>query len=118
MAEDLDPLRTLACAFSVSSFAGLARELRSGRRMSKLAVLSTILNTGLVGGGIACYWLTYYRNEGTLYFMILVCLLAGMGGADLIEFGLAWLRNGGITIRIQRDANRDEEPSASDVPKR
>jgi hypothetical protein len=104
--EQFNPVQFLLSAASVASFAGLAALLRSGRRVTWLAVLSAMLNSALVGLAIATLWFTKFRDANDPYFLIGVCILAGLGGNTLLEFGLAVLRNGGININVTHDGSK------------
>lgn len=105
--EQFNPVQFLLSASSVASFAGLAALLRSGRKVTWLSVLSAMLNSALVGLAIATLWFTKFRDADNLYFLIGVCILAGLGGSTLLELGLAVVRNGGVNINISHDAGKD-----------
>jgi ABC-type uncharacterized transport system permease subunit len=63
MADDyLTPLLVFASAFGASSFAGLATLLRFAKKLSKLAVVSAMLNAGFLGLAIALLWYQNYRK--------------------------------------------------------
>lgn len=104
----LDPLRIFASAFAVSSFAGLAALLRSGKSITILAVCSAMLNTGMVGLAIALIWYTKFKgSEENIYFMIGLCVLSGLGGTTAIDFIVMLCKRNGVTITVS--ANRDND---------
>jgi predicted membrane protein len=108
MPTQLDPLRIFASAFAVSSFAGLAALLRSGKSVSILSVCSAMLNTGMVGLAIALLWYTKFKgSEENIYFMIGLCVLAGLGGTTAIDFIVAMLKRNGLTIIVRADQSND-----------
>lgn len=105
----LDPLRIFASAFAVSSFAGLAALLRSGKSITCLAVVSAMLNTGMVGLAIALIWYTHFKgSEENIYFMIGLCVLSGLGGTTAIDFIVTLCKRNGVTIIVS--ANHDSDP--------
>ena len=107
--EPIDPLRLFGAVFGLSSFAGLASLLRSGRPVSPLAIASAMLNSGLLGLGIFLMWYTYFRNGDNIAFLVAVCLFAGLGGATVLDFIVAAVKNGGINIQI-RTGDSDANP--------
>jgi hypothetical protein len=110
-ADQLDPLRVFISSFGVSSFAGLAALLRSGKTISVLSVFSAMLNTGLVGLAIALIWYHRFRgNDENVYFLIGVCVLAGLGGTTAIDFIVQVCRRGGLQITIAAQDDDKELP--------
>ncbi len=99
--ETFSPLWVFISSFAVSSCAGLAALLRSGVKLSWLGIASALLNSGLLGLGIALLWYTRFREN--IYFLIGVCLLAGLGGMTTVDFVLSVLRKGGFNLRLSRD---------------
>lgn len=98
--EPIDPMRLFGAVFGLSSFAGLASLLRSGRAVSPMSIASAMLNSGLLGLGIFLLWYTYFRDGDNIAFLVGVCLFAGLGGATALDFIVAAVRNGGINIQI------------------
>lgn len=99
MQEKYDPFCVLLSAFSVSSLAGLAAILRSGRRLSPRTIVSAVLNSGMLGLAIACTWYHYWPAH--LWFILGVSILAGLGGLSLIDFVVQAIRHGGVNIQIR-----------------
>jgi hypothetical protein len=98
----------LSCAFFVSALAGVAALLRSGAELTWLKVVSAVLNSGLIGLGVALLWYTQYQEN--LYFLLGVCVLIGLGGTPMVEFVLAMFKRGGLTIQVGKgeDAKSDK----------
>jgi hypothetical protein len=92
MDDKLNPLYVFISAFGVSSFAGLAALLRAGKEISKIAVCSAILNSGLLGLALALLW--YHKFQDNIYFLIGICVLAGLGGATMVDFVLQIFKSG------------------------
>lgn len=100
MNDRISPLNVLISAFGVSSFAGLAALLRAGKKVNVGAVVSAMLNSGMMGLAIASLWYTKFQDN--IYFLIGICILAGLGGATLVEFAIQFfiqaLKSGGVSI--------------------
>ena len=96
-----DPLKVFAAAFSISSVGGLAALLRSKREITRRAVLSTMLYSGVLGLVIALLWYNYFDGRGNLYFLLGVSGLAGIGGTTVLDFFIQVLKNRGINITIR-----------------
>lgn len=82
-----------ACAFFASAFAGLAALLRFGKRLTPFTVTSAMLNSGMLG--LAIMLLRYDENStlGSVYQLLAICILAGLGGSSLLDFCLFVLPN-------------------------
>lgn len=98
MTEHTTPWGVFLSAASLSSFAGLASLLRSGAKLTVGTVFSAALNSGLLGLGIALLWYTKYQDN--IYFLIGVCVLAGLGGTSMLDFVIAAFRRGGLTVSV------------------
>ncbi|SEO64210.1 hypothetical protein SAMN05216316_0689 [Nitrosovibrio sp. Nv6] len=97
-----DSLLLAALAFFGASFAGLATQLRSGNTLTRRTVAATMLNSGFIGAIIAL--LGYQTFAEDLPYLMGMSLLAGIGGATILDFALLLLkRRMGITIRIEQD---------------
>lgn len=89
-------------AFLGASFAGLAEHLRSGKAVTRRAVAAAMLNSGIIGTIIALIGYKQYVDD--LPYLIGMSMLAGIGGATMIDFAIQALRRKlGITIRIEQD---------------
>lgn len=101
-------LSVFAAAFGVSSFAGLATLLRFGRKLSKLAVVSSMLNAGFLGLAISLIWYQNYREAANIHGLIGICVLAGMGGSTITDILISLLSGAGIKVIINHERDRDE----------
>lgn len=105
--EQLHALLVFASAFGAASFAGLATLLRFARRISKLSVISAMLNSGFLGLSIALIWYQNYRDAKNVYGLIGICVMAGMGGSTLTDLLLSLLAGAGIRVTIIHERDRD-----------
>lgn len=73
-------------AFSLSAFAGIASLIRTGekRKITRIAVFSSFLNSGLLGLCISLLWYTQYRENTEA--LVGMCIIAGLGGNKSIEY--------------------------------
>lgn len=99
------PTKLFFSAFGVSACAGLAALLRSGNRLSKVAILSSLLNSGLLGLGISLLWYVKFADDP--YFLVGVCVLAGLGGMTTVDFVLRAIRRG---LSLRMGENEAESP--------
>lgn len=97
-----------AAAFGVSAFAGLATLLRFSRKLSKLAVVSSMLNAGFLGLAISLIWYQNYQKAANIHGLIGMCVLAGMGGSTITDILISLLSGAGIKIIINHERDRDE----------
>lgn len=94
--ERVNPIAVFFSAFGVASFAGLAALLRAGKQVNAVSVISALLNSGFLGLAIALLWYTKFQDN--IYFLIGICVLAGLGGATLVDFAVEAIKNGGLSI--------------------
>lgn len=100
-----DPPTVFGATFALSSCAGLAQLLRSGKKLTWRAVVSAMLNSAMFGLIIALTWWERYSVEPSgAWFLMGVSVMAGLGGVTLVDFGIELLKGKGkISIRIDRD---------------
>ncbi len=91
-------LWVFASAFLVSAFAGLAALLRSGHKLCVVKIVSSLLNSGLLGLGISLLWYTKFQDN--LYFLVGMCVLAGLGGMTTVDFVVMLYRKSGLSIKF------------------
>jgi len=109
--EYLHSLTVFASAFGVSSFAGLATLLRfSRKKLSKLAVISAMLNAGFLGLAIALIWYQNYRKAENVHGLIGICVLAGMGGSTITDLLISLLAGAGIKVIITHERDNHGRP--------
>lgn len=114
MADDtFHALSVFLSAFGAASFAGLATLLRFAKKLSKLSVISAMLNAGFLGLAIALLWYQNYRKAENVYGLIGICVLAGMGGSTLTDLVISVLTGAGIHVTIVHDRDRQNR-SADD----
>ena len=106
--EFIVSLSVFAAAFGVSAFAGLATLLRFSRKLSKLAVVSSMLNAGFLGLAISLIWYQNFQREANIHGLIGICVLAGMGGSTLTDVLISLLAGAGIKIIINHERDRDD----------
>jgi len=105
--EHLHALAVFASASGAASFAGLATLLRFARRLSRLSVISAMLNSGFLGLAIALIWYQNYREAQNVYGLIGICVVAGMGGSTLTDLLISLLSGAGIKVTIVHERDRD-----------
>jgi uncharacterized membrane-anchored protein len=109
----MSPIWVFISAFGVSSFAGLAALLRAGKEVNWISVASSVLNSGLFGLAIALLW--YVKFQDNIYFLIGICILAGLGGATLVDFFIQAFKQGGISVGgIMIRPNRIADPQGEE----
>jgi hypothetical protein len=110
-------LSVFASAFGVSAFAGLATLLRFAKRLSKIAVISAMLNAGFMGLAIALIWYQNYLKSENVYGLLGICVLAGMGGSTLTDLLISLLSGAGIKVTIthERDITGGHEHDRTDA---
>jgi hypothetical protein len=106
--EHFQALSVFLSAFGTASFAGLATLLRFAKKISKLAVVSAMLNAGFLGLAIALIWYQNYRNAENVYGLIGVCVLAGMGGSTFTDLLISILAGAGIRVTIVNERTCDD----------
>lgn len=106
--EFIVSLSVFVAAFGVSAFAGLATLLRFGKKISKLAVVSSMLNAGFLGLAISLIWYQNYQKAANIHGLIGICVLAGMGGSTLTDILISLLSGAGIKVIINHERDRDE----------
>lgn len=107
--EALHAIAVFISAFGAAGFAGLATLLRFAKKLSKLAVVSAMLNAGFLGLAIALLWYQNYRKAENVYGLIGICVLAGMGGSTLTDLAISLLSGAGIKVTIMHERDREGE---------
>ena len=109
MPDKFNPLIIFITAFLISAMAGLAALLRSQQELTCRTILAVVLNTGILGLGMALVLFTFFKDNA--YVLIGLCLFAGLGGLTLVGFILQVIKQGGINITIRPTPNQDEGDS-------
>jgi len=105
MAGDVSPLGVFFAAFAASSTAGIAAFLRSGKSVTKLALITAGLNSGLLGLAIALLW--FQKFQDNIYFLVGICVITGLTGAAGLDFILSAIQNGGFSVNIGGGKDKD-----------
>lgn len=107
MQEKLDPITLMATAAVVGALAGLAALLRSSTALTVRNVVSALLNSSALGAGLAMLLFAYFQDN--TWFLLGLCLLAGLGGMTILGFLLAMLRTGGVDVHVDvKPGNKGE----------
>lgn len=96
--DEIAPITVFLSSFGVAATAGLAALLRSNKKLTFVSVFSSLLNSGLLGLGISLLWYTKFRDN--IYFLVGVCVLAGLGGMTTVDMVLAQIRKNGFTFKF------------------
>ena len=110
MEEPLSPFGVFVASTLVAGLSGLATLLRSATPLTTKLVVSSLLNSGMLGLGISLIW--YARFADNTAFLVGICVLSGLGGMASIDVVLAALRKGGFSIKMGKDSV--EMPEKSD----
>ena len=105
MSDNLSPFQAFISAFSVSSLAGLAAYLRSNRELTVRGTISAMLNSGLLGLAIAFLWYNYFNDNGNIWFMLGISLLAGLGGISVLDF----------VIQVAKEDEEEEDDEGTEA---
>lgn len=98
---DLHPVAAAIIGFWGASLAGVARELRAGRRPDVLAIAAAWLQSGMWGCIVALVAYSRLRSDPTL--LLGLSMLAGIGTADLVSLAVAAVgKRFGVTVRFER----------------
>jgi hypothetical protein len=81
--EHVSPIRTFIAAFGLSSFAGVAAHLREGKPSTVLSGLVAGANSGCLGLALAMLWFEKFQDN--IYFLIAICILAGLAGRPMVD---------------------------------
>ena len=106
--DKLDPLTLAVTAAVVGALAGVAALLRSTSQLTWRMLLSAALNSGALGAGMAMLLFTYFKDN--TWFLLGLCLLAGLGGMTLLGFVLAILKKGGVYVDIHLPQTKEDKP--------
>jgi hypothetical protein len=114
MQERPDPISLAVTAFIAAGLAGVAALLRTSTKLTVRTVLSALLNAGALGAGLAMLLFTWLGDN--TWFLIGLCMLAGLGGMTALGFVLAVIRQGGVNLHI--DVRQDDEKGDDDGNKK
>ena len=105
-----------AASFGCAAFAGLATFLRFTKKITKLRLVSTMLNAGFLGLAISLLWYKNFQEDKNIYSLVGICVLSGMGGSTLTDAVISLLGAGGLRINIihEREQHADEQSFQTD----
>lgn len=103
----MDPCYLFLLAFSISALAGLGNLLRNDRPLGARIVFSTILNSGALGLVVGMLLYTWFKDN--TWFLLGLCLLAGLSGTSILNFLVMIIRRGGADIEIIIAPKREQE---------
>jgi len=105
--NQLDPLYLFIIAFFISAMAGVAALLQTSKAITARLLIGALLNSGALGLGIALVLFTWCKDN--TWFLLGLCLFAGLGGMTAFGFVIALIRQGGVTlnIRVKDEGNKD-----------
>ena len=81
----------LLALFPTCSFAGLAALLRSKQPITKRALWSAVLNSGLFGVVVGAIMIHHFGTDALL-LTFGIAVLSGLGGNTALDFGLEMLK--------------------------
>lgn len=102
-------LTIFVCAFIVSGLSSTAALLRSSDPLSFRKFISSFLNSGMLGLGIALLWYNHFFQD--LYFLIGLSLVAGLTGVKGVEVALGWAQKIAASfLKIDTEKKQEEKP--------
>lgn len=112
--ETIFSLSIFTASFGCAAFAGLATLLRFASKLTRLKVISTMLNSGFLGLAIALLWFRQFEESKNIYGLVGICVLSGMGGSTLTDALISLLGAGGIRINIIHERDNHNEQNRDD----
>ena len=79
-----------------AALAGIAAMLRSEKKLTVVGIISSLMNSGLLGLGISLLW--YNKFSENLYFLVGVCVMAGLGGMTTVDLALKIFQKNALKI--------------------
>ena len=105
-------LMVFVSAFGAAGFAGVGSLLRFGKKLSKLTVFSTLVNSGFLGLAVSLLWYQSYSREDNIYGLMGLCVLAGFGGSALTDVMSTLLTGGAVKIAVTHEHAAETETEA------
>ena len=105
--QKIDPYHLFASILTMGSLAGLASVLRSGKELTPRAIISAMLNSGLISLCVGLTWYEYFQGQDHVWFTVGVSLFAGLGGATALDFVMSALKHG-IKVNVVVDEEDDD----------
>lgn len=95
---NMDALKLAGLCGIISSFAGLAAAMKSGKAVRARDYVAAVLYSTVFG--ISWSLLLYEKFKGSPYLLIGTCGFVGLGGASLTDFVVSWIK-GKLSVKIQ-----------------
>lgn len=112
MSDGLAPCILFLLAFAVSALAGLGQVLRGNRPLTPRGVFSAGLNSGALGLVVGMLLYTWFKDN--TWFLLGLCLLAGLSGMSILNFIMTVVRRGGVDVEININPRLSEpDPESS-----
>lgn len=106
MPEKLSSWYLLAACFAVAALAGLTHQAKSGKITRWLITVATMGHTGFCGLMIGLLMLSAGQDA---WMTLALCVLVGLCGSPFVDFIVATIAKGGVTIVIQpSDTPKDD----------
>ena len=107
--QEIDPVYLFVTAFLVAGMAGVAALLRTSKTITLRLFMSALLNAGALGLGIAFFLFNYCKDSR--WFLLGICLFAGLGGMTALGFFMLLFREGlrlDIHVKGPKEGDLDE----------
>jgi hypothetical protein len=107
---EYSPIWVFFVAFAISALAGIAAFLRSGNAIKVVSVLTSGLNSGLLGLAIALVWYEQYKSN--IYMLMGFCVISGLMGAAGLDFVINLITkkaNFSISTSTSTDKNLEDK---------
>src|SRR4051794_15613125 len=82
----------------ISGIAGIASILRSGKVITRMLVITSGLNSFLVGTAISLLWYNNFKDN--LYVLMGLAVTLGLSGTSALDLLLSVFQKGGLSINI------------------
>ena len=120
MPHKYDPLKVMAAISLLNALGGFAALLRSGEKITGRSVATSCLNSALIGLAVAAiWWHRYDGDNASIFFLVGVCLMTGLGGNTTFYFAAALIKKKFGLEDLPHDGTAPgttPEPPATDNP--
>ncbi len=105
----LTPIELFTAAFTIGSFAGVARLLNSNESLGLRVLLAAILKSGIAALTISLLLHNFYGTDNP-YALLGVSALAGMGAIDIVDIASVVMSRmpALFAVMFERGAKRDD----------
>jgi hypothetical protein len=81
--DKINPMTIFATSGVLAAAAGIAELLNSERPFNTRNALGSLLNSGLLGIGVAMGWYHWFLSKGLVFALMATCLFVGFGGLPI-----------------------------------